>query len=244
MRITLQPAYLLHRRPYRDSSQLLEVLTAEYGRLGLVARGVRRKTRGGSSAALLQPFAPLLLSFSGGGELKTLTGIEAGGGIASLRADALLSGFYLNELAVRLLHRDDPQPDVFAAYAVALAALADGTSIEASLRTFEFSLLDALGYRVDLASDAERGDSIANDGHYAYAPGVGLVAQRASDVSESAAGIYAGADLLAVARGDYRGSAGQAAKRLTRAALAELLGGRPLRSRELFRQHRRRARDG
>ncbi|MEQ8514070.1 MAG: DNA repair protein RecO [Chromatocurvus sp.] len=243
MRITLQPAYLLHRRPFRDSSQLLEVLTAEHGRLGLVARGVRRKSRGGSSGSLLQPFAPLLLSFSGSGELKTLTGIEAGGGIAPLRGDALLSGFYLNELAVRLLHRDDPQPAIFAAYAVALAALADGGAIEEALRAFEFSLLEALGYRVELAVDAAGGCDITDQGCYSYRPGVGLVPQGPSGVAEVSAGVYAGADLLAVARGDYRGSAGQAAKRLARAALAELLGGRPLRSRELFLQHRQRARD-
>lgn len=243
MRITLQPAYLLHRRPYRDSSQLLEVLTAEHGRLGLVARGVRRRSRGGSSGSLLQPFAPLLLSFSGSGELKTLTGIEAGGGIAPLRGDALLSGFYLNELAVRLLHRDDPQPEIFAAYAVALAALADGGAIEEALRAFEFSLLEALGYRVELALDAGAGGAIAYDGYYTFRPGLGLVAQSPRAVADTARSLYSGADLLAVSRGDYRGTAGQAAKRLARAALAELLGGRPLRSRELFRQHRQRARD-
>lgn len=245
MRITLQPAYLLHRRPFRDSSQLLEVLTAEYGRLGLVARGVRRRSRGGSTASLLQPFAPLLLSFSGTGELKTLTGIEAGGGIAPLRGDALLSGFYVNELAVRLLHRDDPQPEVFAAYAVALASLADGTAIETALRIFEFSLLEALGYRVELGVDAADGHAIEDDVCYLYRPGLGLFPQGASGVAEAATGVtdvYAGADLLAMARGDFRGSAGQAAKRLARVTLAELLGGRPLRSRELFRRQRARGR--
>ncbi|SRR6056297_257490 len=243
MRVTLQPAYLLHRRPFRDSSQLLEVLTAEYGRLGLVARGVRRKSRGGSSGSLLQPFAPLLLSFSGGGELKTLTGVEAGGGIAALRGDALLSGFYLNELAVRLLHRDDPQPDIFAAYAVALAALADGGVIEDALRAFEFNLLDALGYRVELVVNGADGGDISDEAFYTYRPGTGLIPQATSAVAEAPGGLYRGSDLLAVARGDYRGSAGQTAKRLTRSALADLLGGRPLRSRELFLQHRERARD-
>jgi len=242
MRVTLQPAYLLHRRPYRDSSQLLEVLTAEYGRLGLVARGTRRRSRGGSSGSLLQPFAPLLLSFTGSGELKTLTGIETGGGIAPLQGDALLSGFYLNELSVRLLHRDDPQRDVFGAYALALAALADGSAIEEALRAFEFSLLEALGYRVELDGDASGGVGLDEGMYYRFSPGVGLLPQNA--VADAGSGLYAGADLRAIARGEYSGSAGRAAKRLTRAALADLLGERPLRSRELFRQQRRRARHG
>lgn len=243
MRISLQPAYLLHRRPFRDSSQLLEVLTAEYGRIGLVARGIRRRSRGGSSGSLLQPFAPLLLSFTGSGELKTLTGIEAGGGIAPLRGDALLSGFYLNELAVRLLHRDDPQRDIFGAYALALAALADGSAIEEALRAFEFRLLEALGYRLELDVDAAGGGAIDDALQYAFHPGAGLFTQTDQGVAEGHSGLYAGADLRAVARGDYSGRAGRAAKRLARAALADLLGGRPLRSRELFRQQRQRARD-
>lgn len=243
MRVTLQPAYLLHRRPFRDSSQLLDVLTPEYGRLGLVARGVRRRSRGGSSGSLLQPFSPLLLSFMGGGELKTLTAIEAGGGIAPLRGDALLSGFYLNELAVRLLHRDDPQPDIFVAYAVALAALADGTALENALRAFEFSLLDALGYRIELLVDGDNGSAVEEEALYSYLPGTGLMPMAMSPVAAAPAALYRGSDLLAVARGDYRGSAGLTAKRLARSALADLLGGRPLRSRELFLQRRQRALD-
>jgi DNA repair protein RecO (recombination protein O) len=239
MRVLLQPAYLLHRRPYRDSSQLLEVLCADYGRVGLVARGTRRRSRGGASGALLQPFYPLLLSFSGTGELRSLTGVETGGGIAALRGNALLSGFYLNELLVRLLHRDDPQPEVFRAYALALAELAGSdvadADIESSLRRFEFQLLEALGYRVELDVDAEYGEPIDVRGHYRFHPGAGL--QRdAGGVAE--AGIYAGEDLLAVSRGDFKGRAGRVAKALTRTALAPLLGDRPLRSRELFRARR------
>ena len=242
MRVTLQPAYLLHRRPFRDSSQLLEVLTAEYGRIGMVARGVRRKARGGSSASLLQAFSPLLLSFAGRGELKTLTGVEVGGGIEPLQGDALLSGFYLNELLVRLLHRDDPQPDVFAAYAVALASLAGKAAIDEALRAFEFDLLEALGYRVELEVDAEAGHRIDAAGQYLYRPGVGLFPCVREHVADAAAGVYRGADIHAVAKGDFHGPAGQVAKRLARAALAELLGDSPLRSRELFRQARQRAR--
>jgi DNA repair protein RecO (recombination protein O) len=116
MRVNLQPAYILHSRPYRDSSVILEVFTPEHGRISALARGARRKSRGGSAAALLQLFTPLLLSFSGRGELKTLTAREAAGTAVSLRGDRLYSGLYVNELLVRLLHRYDPHPQLFVAY--------------------------------------------------------------------------------------------------------------------------------
>ncbi len=122
MRVNLQPAYLLHRRPFRDSSQLVELFTAEHGRLSLVARGVHRKARGGSTGAMLQPFVPLLVSFSGRGELKTLTHTEVAGRPQRLSGATLFSGFYLNELLVRLLHRYDPHPPLFASYGDTLSA--------------------------------------------------------------------------------------------------------------------------
>ena len=135
---------------------MLEVLTAEYGRLSLVARGARRKARGGSSgSALLQPFIPLLLSFSGRAELKNLTAKEAAGKLHELRGERLFSAMYVNELLVRLLHRHDPHPQLFAAYTEALQALARNDVVDTTLRHFEFKLLDELGYSFDLALDAE-----------------------------------------------------------------------------------------
>ncbi|MFT4768876.1 MAG: DNA repair protein RecO (recombination protein O), partial [Glaciecola sp.] len=103
MRVQLQPCYLLHRRPFRDNSELLDVFSVEHGRLGLIARGLSRRRRGGPLGAILQPFRPLLLSFSGKGELLTLTGAESGGELPPLHGEALLSAFYLNELLLRLL---------------------------------------------------------------------------------------------------------------------------------------------
>ena len=123
MRVNLQPAYVLHSRPYRDSSALLEVLTPEHGRISLVARGVRNRSRRGSGAAQLQPFVPLLLSFTGRGELKTLTAKETVGAAISLRGERMFSGLYINELLVRLLHRHDPHPQLFALYGQTLEAL-------------------------------------------------------------------------------------------------------------------------
>ena len=241
MRESLQPAYLLHRRPYRESSQLLELLTAAHGRVGVVARGLRRRARGGSPGALLQPFSPLLVGLAGRGELRTLAGVETGGGLAPLRGDALLSGLYVNELLVRLLPRDDPQPAVFASYAAVLAALADGDPIEPALRRFECGLLEALGYAVAFDRDARAGVAVEPSGLYRYEPGVGLCAPPPGAGGAAFAGAtFAGADLLRAAAGDFTGSAGKAAKGVLRNALGELLGERPLRSRQLFLRHRQR----
>ncbi|KGE05254.1 DNA repair protein RecO [Pseudohaliea rubra] len=240
MQASLQPAYLLHRRPYRESSQLLELFTAEHGRVGVVARGLRRRSRGGSPGALLQPFSPLLVGLVGRGELKTLAGVESGGGLAPLRGDALLSGLYVNELLVRLLHRDDPQPAVFASYATVLGALADAAPVEPALRRFEGELLEALGYAFALDHDALAGTPVEATRRYIFEPGVGLRAQRPGAAGTS----FAGEDLLRAAAGDFTGSAGRAAKGILRSALRELLGERPLRSRQLFLRRRERSREG
>tara|TARA_B110000503_G_scaffold10172_2_gene13687 strand:- start:1202 stop:1975 length:774 start_codon:yes stop_codon:yes gene_type:complete len=239
MRVNLQPAYIMHSRPYRDSSALLDVFTAEYGRISLVARGARRQTRRGSSAALLQPFIPLLLSFSGRSELKTLVGIEVAQGRFALRNERVFSGMYMNELLVRLLHRDDAHPALFLAYDQALKALTSADVLDTVLRRFEYRLLEELGYNFDLHVDGASGQPVQPTSVYCYEPGVGLVAT--SGVGDSMRGVYAGYDLLAMAAGDFGGGARSAAKRLLREALAEHLGSAPLRSRELFLATRGRA---
>ncbi|MEZ5570081.1 MAG: DNA repair protein RecO [Halioglobus sp.] len=234
MRVSLQPAYILHSRPYRDSSLLLEAFTPEHGRISLAARGARRRSRGGSHSALLRPFVPLLLSFSGRGELKSLVATEAAGSAPALLGDRLFSGLYLNELLVRLLHRHDAHPQLFAAYSDALAQLPVAEPMEGVLRRFELSLLTELGYSFDIAVDCRSGDAMQADRWYCYEPGHGLTALPAQ--ASPAADAYAGADLLAIAAGDLCGSARVACKRLLREALAEYLGQAPLRSRDLFQR--------
>lgn len=233
MRVSLQPAYVLHSRPYRDSSLLLETLTPEYGRIGLVARGARGPTRRGSRAVLLQPFVPLLLSFSGRGELKTLTAREAVGKPIALRGERMFSGLYVNELLVRLLHRHDPHPQLFALYARTLEALQGQEALDETLRGFELALLDELGYSFDLTLDGRSGEAVQAELWYQYHPEFGMVATAANhDPSRPA---YVGADLLRLSRGEFGGEARLAAKRLLRQALAIHLGEAPLKSRELFR---------
>lgn len=236
MRVNLQPSYIVHSRPYRDSSALLEVFTAEHGRLSLVARGARRQSRRGSTAAILQPFTPLLLSFSGRSELKTLTATESAGQTHALRGERMFSGLYLNELLSRLLHRHDPHPQLFAAYGIALEGLAGSLELDSLLRRFELTLLNELGYSFDLNVDGASGEPVEEALCYQYDPGLGLVA-RIGGVAESGA-TYAGADLLAMAAGELDGPVKLTAKRLLRQALAAHLGDEPLRSRDLFRAGR------
>lgn len=233
MRVNLQPAYVMHSRPYRDSSALLDVFTAEYGRVSMVARGTRRPSRRGSGVALLQPFVPLLLSFSGRSELKTLVATEPAQGLFALRGERMFSGMYINELLVRLLHRNDAHPALFAAYDQALKALAGHSMADAVLRCFEFTLLDELGYGFDLGADGTSGQPIDATVWYRYAPGVGLVVCH--DVAACPTAAFAGSDLLVMASGEFSGSVRLTAKRLLREALAVHLGDTPLRSRELFR---------
>lgn len=235
MRVNLQPAYILHSRPYRDSSLILEVLTAEHGRISLVARGARRRSRGGSASALLQPFVPLLLSFGGRAEMKNLVATEAAGRAAALRGDRLFSGLYLNELLVRLLHRHDPHPQLFAAYGRTLESLAGEAAVEELLRRFEFTLLDELGYGIALDREGDSGEPVVAGAWYHLDPERGLV--TGSPGGDPARPAFAGADLLAMAGGEFGGGARLASRRLSRLMLAHHLGDTPLRSRDLFRPH-------
>lgn len=233
-RVTLQSAYVLHTRPYRDTSLLVEIFTHDYGRIGLVARGVRSsKSR---YASLLQPFNPLLISWSGQGELPTLSGAETAGMAPQLNGDLLLSGFYLNELLMRLLQRGDAHPRLFEVYITSLASLAERNEQEPILRQFEHRLLQETGYGLILDHDVLSGESIDPEGSYQYLPDRGPV--LASEQDNNGIDVH-GQTLLAIARDDYSHSrVRQEAKRLMRAVLAVHLGDRPLKSRELFQQQR------
>jgi len=231
-RVQLVPGYVLHLRPYRESSALLEVFTEGHGRVGLVARGVRSARS--RQRAELQPFRPLKLSWSARGELGTLTGVEADGRAPALRGSALYSGFYVNELLVRLLARQDPHPDLYALYQDSLRRLAVEAGVEAVLRRFEKRLLEELGYGLLLECEAHQGVAIEPQRYYDYHLESGPVAVAGADEQGF---IFRGASLLALAREDLTApEVLQDAKRLMRAALNLYLGGKPLKSRELFKR--------
>lgn len=237
MRLHLQPSYLLHRRPYRDNSELLDVLTVEHGRIGAVARGLGRRRAGGPLGSVLQPFRPLLVSLAGRGELLSLSAAEPGGRMSPLAGDALLAGFYVNEVLLRVLHRHDPQPRVFLAYGQLLEQLASpvgGATLALALRRFEFELIAELGYGVDLTHTVDTGRPVTAQGRYRLSPGEGLVA--ADGVAEGSGDTLAGSDLLAIASGRFEEASARVARILARRLLAEHLGPEPLRSQRVFRR--------
>jgi DNA repair protein RecO (recombination protein O) len=229
MRIVLQPAFVLHRRPYRNTSLLLEALTPEQGRLGLVARGVR--TARSRLKGLLQPFQRLLLSASGRGDLLGLTDAEEAGTPLLLPPSRWLSGLYVNELLLRLLQRQDPHPGVFVAYQTVLEALADTGNEEAALRLFEKRLLAGIGYGLALDAEIHTGAPIVPEGAYCY-----VLDQGPCPAGRSATGIpIAGKSLLALQQETLSDpDVLKEAKRLTRAAISVHLQGRPLKTRELL----------
>lgn len=217
-------AYFLHTRPYRETSLLVELFSAEQGRLSGVWRGARR-----SKGSAPQLFQPLLAGVAGAGELKTLQQVEAAGPALMLGGDALFSGFYLNEILVRLLPREEPQQALFIAYADVLGRLLAGTDPAVLLRPFECQLLDALGYGIDFGHDSESGEPVDPAFGYDFHPERGFVRRH------SGTALVDGAVLLQLAAGDFVSPpAAAAAKRVNRLALARLLGHRPLKSRELF----------
>lgn len=234
-RIQLQPAYVLHHRPYRDSSRILELFTRDYGRLTLFARGARSGRAGARSLiSLLQPFNRLLLTYSERGEAGQLNDAEFDGAMVVLPAARLVHGFYLNELLLKLLARHDAHTDVFVIYEQALAALKQPDELPAlaGLRVFEKRLLDALGYGLALEHDAVNGRPIDPDGHYHYRLEQGAV--RASTDADITA-LYPGEMLLALANEQLEDAAScVAARRLLRGALDRVLDGRELRSRQVM----------
>lgn len=226
----MHPGYLLHARDYRDTSLLVELFTPAGGRMSAVARGARSNRRGYSQRAVLQPFQPLWIELSGHGELKTLRQAEARASAVSLQRQGLLSGLYVNELLCRLLHRDDPHPDLFDDYERVLPALLNLDYLDIALRHFELRLLEALGYGIDLSIDAS-GVNIAAEAFYSFDANSGLMRVVATTSSLAA---FHGADILDFLAQNYSAAARRTLKHLCRAALQPHLGGKPLRSRSLF----------
>jgi DNA repair protein RecO (recombination protein O) len=225
VRIDQQPAYVLHARPYRETSLLLECLTRDHGRLGVIARGVRSE-RGRALRATLEPFQPLALDLLLRGELATLRSAETTTAPRRLPGDAGLAGLYVNELVVRLTGRQDPHAALFDAYAEALARLAGGEPLAWTLRRFERDLLDALGYALALEHEADTDQPVDPQGHYRYRAEGGP-----ERCAEAAAGAVRGEYLLALAEDRPPDAAGlQALRGMMREVIRFHLGGGELRA--------------
>ncbi len=232
MRVDLQPAYVLHARPYRDTSLLIDLLTPDYGRVTAVARGVRKNKT--PKRQLLNPFSRLLVSWQGKTDMKLLTSFESDNHFLSLTANHLYSGFYLNELLVRLLPEMDSHNGIYHAYEQSLDSLQACEEIEPLLRIFEFRLLMELGYGLDFTQDVRNHCAIVPEGFYECHIQEGFFS-AAPNIPEQF--LLKGESLLAIDNGDYSLPATRlAAKQLARRLLKPLLGSRPLHSRELFVQ--------
>jgi len=227
-----QRAFLLHTYAYRETSLIAELYSRESGRVAVIARGARRPRS--ALRGVLMAFQPLLIGWSGKSELKTLHKAEWQGGYAPLRGLSLICGFYLNELMLKLLPREDPHEQLFEAYATALAQLPGTGDHAAVLRRFERVLLRELGYGLMLDREAGAGDPIRPDGLYRYVPDRGPVPAVESDGQSGVE--LSGQTLIDMSEdryGDPRTV--QQSKALMRALINHCLGAQTLHTRQLLR---------
>ena len=231
-RVALQPAYVLHTQPFQNTSLLVDFFTMDYGRVRAVAKGARSAKS--KYRPLLQLFQPLLVSFSGRGELKTLTGLESSLGALRLEGQRLFSGMYINELLTRLLMHHVEHKQLYLAYQDTLAALQGDTAIQLLLRQFELCLLSELGYGINLDSDCHSHEPIEVGLRYRFTPDVGFQA-LVDEGQHTSSKVYLGAHIVSLREHDLTDAEVlKTAKRLLRTALAAHLGGKPLHSRSLF----------
>jgi len=226
-RIQLEPAYVLHSRSFRETSLIVEAFTREYGRVAVVARGV--KSARSRRRNILQPFRPLLLSWNQKSDLGTLTGVDQVASPPALQGQALYCGLYLNELLMRLLHRGDPHIEVFERYRQILSELASDASPQPLLRVFEKHLLEAIGYAMILDREHNGGAEIQPESWYEYQP------QRGPELrSGPGKNRVSGATLLALHAEDLHEDDLPELRMLMRSVIGYHLGDKPLASLSLF----------
>jgi len=227
-----EAAYLLHSTPYRETSLIVDLFTRTHGRIAAVAKGAKRP-HSSLRAALLQ-FQPLKVSYTGRNELRTLTAAEWAGGSIAPRGDALLCAFYLNELLVRLLPREDPHPALFDRYAQTLDELAAGGTVDEVLRRFEWTLLRETGYAPDLGHDTEHRPIVAAL-RYRWQPAAGFVATEPDAAHDARSVLVDGSTLSGLQEGRFDSASSRAqAKYLTRAILSHCLDGASLNTRQIL----------
>jgi len=227
-----EAAYVLHTYPFRDTSVIVEAFTRLHGRIGLVARGAK-SARSPLRSALLA-FQPLHIAWTGRGELRTLVRAECIGALPPLSGLAMMCGYYVNELLLKLVHRDDPHEALYPAYEQALVALAARQDPALTLRRFEVALLREIGYGLQLEHEAGGEAEVRPEGLYAYVPDQGPVALIASEPTANAVELH-GKTLLDMARDDYSDPVTAAqSKALMRWLISHHLDHRPLHTRQML----------
>jgi DNA repair protein RecO (recombination protein O) len=220
-----QPAFILHQQHFRESSLIIDALTRDFGRISLIAKGVRKTNS--KTAGLLRPFIALSLSFVGKSDLKTLTDVEMAALPNELNGLALYCGFYINELVCNFLHKDDPHPEVFQDYQQCLFGLAKNSQIETSLRIFELNLMDNIGYGLNLGYDLRNEKPVALNKKYRFNKDEGLY--------EDDDGSFSGISLTAMEQRDFENfQTLTEAKLLMRTVIDAYLQGKPLKSRSFI----------
>lgn len=221
--------FILHRSPYRETSVIVESFLQHHGRVSFIAKGVR--TERSPLKGLLQPFTPLHLVARGKTHLKTLTLIEPSASPIVLKGMALMSAWYINELLMRLLPKEEHNSHLYFSYHATLLALENSKNIEKTLRIFEKNLLEALGYELPLSHDADTRHAIIYDHYYQFVPEHGFILSGNKEGQD----IFLGEDLQSIANEQFNSpKVFQAAKRLMRLAIRPLLAGKPLKTRELL----------
>lgn len=229
-RIAEQPAFVLHSYPYRETSLIIDVFSRDHGRLALVAKGAKRPHS--ALRGVLQTFQPLSMSWSGKSEMRTLTGAEWVGGMLPLCGDALLCGFYVNELLVKFCAREDSHPQLFHHYVVTLTRLAHDEPAVQVLRSFERVLLRETGYAMALDRTVAR-KAVMPEGRYVFDPERGV--REATSEWPAHWPVISGQTLLDMEHDDYhRAQTVAQSKTLMRFLLNTYLGGTPLATRQIL----------
>ena len=228
-RISLQPAFVLHGRNFRDTSRLLDVFTEDYGRVSLIAKGARSARS--KLQGVLEPFKPLLVSWSGKGEVQTLTGAESVKNSIDLSGKQIMSAYYINELLQRLMTQHDPHPELFTLYKNTLVSFKQNNE-EQVLRRFEKNLLSDIGYALNLNVDVTTGDVIDRNQMYYYDIESGPININNIDVLDRFT--ISGQTLLDMSDENYTNiQSKKEAKQLMRIILSHHLGDKPLKTRSL-----------
>ncbi|MCW8994592.1 MAG: DNA repair protein RecO [Psychromonas sp.] len=230
MSLECHNAFILHRRPYRETSQLVDLFCQDVGKVSLVYKGGRSSTR--MKRGMAQPFTLLQVCYFGRGSLKTVKSIEAQTQVVPLPGERLYLAMYINELLYRLLEAETACDGLFESYQETLLAIAAAADPQIALRRFELTLLETLGYAVNFEKDIYSGELIETGFEYQYQQQGGFFAKQAIHQQHS---VYRGEEIIALAERDFSTpDILKAAKRFCRQALAHLLGDKPLHSRSLF----------